>query len=154
MKENTRTITVNRSYELTIPPYSEWIGETELKRLASSSGSHFFDADTMRAFRSRLHDVLPGVDGWYFITSEKHVSYTSYASINEPRQYTIRRLRINTAGTDLSIDTIGEFQEYPTLGRARTAAKRYAKAGALICDQCGHSPEHAEWCHTRKAVNQ
>lgn len=131
---------------ITVPDYGTPLTPDDLVRLVQHSGSHYFDRDTMRGFKSRLHSVMAGPDGWYFVTSEKHEAYTSYASINEPRKYSVRRLRINSAGDDLRIDTLGEFQQYATLDRARTAARRYAKTGALICERCTGTPEHENWC--------
>ncbi len=85
-------------------------------------GSHFFDRNTLRFFRSRiLSDVFSGSGGVYFVTSEQF----EFRGQTEPRAYTVRQFHPETA----TIDTVGEFQTYPTAGRAKTAAKRFAKAG-------------------------
>ena len=152
MTKKTRQITITTTRTLDVPEYGTHLDAVTLKKLVSDSGSHYFDADTMRGFKSRLHDIIAGPDGWYFITSEKHEAYTSYRVINEPRKYSVRRLRINTKGDDLSIDTLGEFQQYPSLGTARTAARKFAKTGALICEHCTGTPEHESWCRTQQQV--
>lgn len=74
---------------------------------------HWFDADTMRFFSSRVGDTVIG--GRYFITSERNE--TPY-SPHEPRLYTIRE-----AFSDASIDTVGEFQGYATRKQAERAAR-------------------------------
>jgi hypothetical protein len=150
-------ITVIHKRELSVPSYGTYIDQYTLTSLVRDSGSHFFDPDTMRSFRSRLHDIVPGVDGWYFITSEKHEYHGgSYGvSANEPRKYTIRRLRINEDNTDLVLDDIDGFQAYSTLNRARTAAKRYAAAGVTLCPRCQRSPGHHEsYCTVGKDGEQ
>lgn len=75
---------------------------------------HWFDADTMRFFSTRLGSDVIG--GRYFITSERNET-PGYPS--GPRLYTIRE-----AFADASIDTVGEFQGYST----RKAAERAARA--------------------------
>ncbi len=78
----------------------------DLTRHAKECGSHFFDADTMRYFRSRLcHNVTRvyrysgvtwqnhtgrDVDGFLFITSERHEYQTDAGFHQEPRRYTVR----------------------------------------------------------------
>lgn len=83
-------------------------------------GSHFFDKDTMRFFRSRLIDCTYTIPGGtcVFITSEQNVTYhPTYRK--EPRRYTVRTFNTLTG----SIDTVGEFQEHTTLYKARKAWK-------------------------------
>lgn len=130
------TLQLRRDRTLDVPEYGKWIDQHQLQDLVRRSGSHFFDDDTIRYFRSRLHDVRPGPDGWYFITSEKHVAWTSYGSINEPRKYTLRRLSVNDDNTDLCIDEYEEFQYFATLQRARTALKYAVERGTKPCSVC------------------
>jgi hypothetical protein len=82
----------------------------EFIELSKASGNHFFDKDTMRFFRSRILDYDP-ITG-YFITSEKGPSNS--------RAYTLRKADFSSG----DVDTIGQFQEYSTITRARTAFKR------------------------------
>lgn len=80
----------------------------EIKRANHDTGQHFFESSTMRFFGSR---IAPGViGGRFFITSEQRER-------DCPRLYTVR-----VAHDDSSIDTVGEFQGYPTLRAARKAA--------------------------------
>lgn len=130
------TLTINGSRTLDVPEYGTPIDIDQLQELVSRSGSHFFDRDTMRFFRSRVdYMVYPGADGWYFVTSEKHVSHTSYGTINEPRMYTVRRLSIN-AQPDLQLDEYEEFQHFKTLRGARACAERCTKSGTVKCPEC------------------
>lgn len=90
-----------------------------MKRANRDAGFHFFDADSMRFFRSR---IAPGViGGRFFVTSEQYVAVMS----NEkgPRLYTVREMR-----SDGSIETVGEFQAHRSLGAARNAALRAAQS--------------------------
>ena len=126
------TQTIVRTFQ--VPAYGESLDERELMKIVKDSGSHFFDDDNMRSFRSRLEDIVPGPDGWYFITSEKHVSH--FSGINEPRKYTVRRLSVNADHTDLDLHELDALQYYPTLRRARTALKRCRVEGTIICEDC------------------
>jgi hypothetical protein len=112
----------------------------ELIRLMKATGSHFFDKDTMRFFRSRVdYHVYAGVDGWYFVTSEKHVSHTSFGSINEPRLYTVRRMSIakcDNGSDNLYLYELEGFQQYRRLETARRRAKYYAEKSAALCPKC------------------
>ena len=87
-------------------------------------GRHWFDADTMRFFRSRLADVGYGaVDGSvYFVSSEQnHGMGGPYR-----RLYSVRRL----SGPKGDIRTVGKFQAYASSATAHKYAKGYA-AGNL-----------------------
>lgn len=85
----------------------------QLKLYARQHGSHFFDPDTMRFFRSRVGDKMyPAPDGIYFVTSEQY-------DASSPRLYTVRFM--NEKG---DISTIGEFQGYATGKAAAREAKR------------------------------
>lgn len=84
------TITIVNSRTLDVPEYGKPMHPDELRDLVTRSGSHFFDRDTMRWFKSRLEDVYAGPDGWYFVTSEKHEGPSiGGRRINEPRLYTV-----------------------------------------------------------------
>jgi hypothetical protein len=85
----------------------------EFKELNKSIGNYWFSPDSMRFFKSRIldWDIITG----YFITSEKGPSNV--------RRYSIRRANFETG----TVSTVSEFQEYPTLQRARTAYKRYLR---------------------------
>ena len=85
-----------------------------LKQYARECGSHFFDADTMRFFRSRVAPrVYHMATGIVFITSEQF-------DANSPRLYTVRIMREGA-----NFDDIDGFQAHSSLRQARAAAKRY-----------------------------
>lgn len=130
-------ITVKSEVTYDVADYGTPMGIDEIRSLVSRSGSHFFDRDTMRFFKSRVdYAVYTGKDGWYFVTSEKHVS--AYLHINEPRLYTVRCLRLeNYDGTPgIELYELENFQHYRSLNTARTAARHAAKHGAKICSAC------------------
>lgn len=84
----------------------------QLKVECKMTGSHFFDADTMRFFRSRIAPRITHTEqGIVFITSEQFDS-------NSPRLYTVRIMQENGQVKDF-----GGFQGYKTLQAARKAAK-------------------------------
>ena len=70
-----------------------------------AAGQHFFDADTMEFFNSKLESDL--IDGRFFITSERF-------DFDTAKQYTIR-----AAQDDGAIVTLGDFGQYQTLQDAR-----------------------------------
>lgn len=139
------TIRADR-FTIDVPDYGSRLDADNLRTLVTRAGSHFFDRDAMRAFRSRMDDyTYAAPDGWYFVTSEKHVAHTSYASINEPRMYTVRFLDIHD--NDLRLSELEAFQYFPTLQRARTAAKRAAQKPANWCLKCQYRLSTGVQCH-------
>jgi hypothetical protein len=80
----------------------------DARRANLAAGQHWFSADAMRFFRSRVHGPIIG-DG-YFVTSEQFDD-------DAPRRYTVRR--IDARG---HVSTVGESQAHATLTAARTAA--------------------------------
>ena len=60
--------------------------ETEYKNRTKNTG-HFFDADTMRFFRSRIGTVRIKDGIWYFVTSEKPP--------HGERGYCVRRMELD-----------------------------------------------------------
>lgn len=89
----------------------------DVKQRNAEIGHHFFDADTLRFFSSRIGGQLFG--GRYFITSERYDQTT-------PRRYTVRLVN-----PDGSIDTVGEFQQYATLDAARRAVSTLLNAETM-----------------------
>jgi hypothetical protein len=85
--------------------------------ITKASETHFFDADSMRFFKSRVYESQVVGHRVYFLTSEK-CDYT------DPRLYSVRYW---DAETDM-IDTVGEFQEHKTLATARRALARHLAA--------------------------
>lgn len=94
------------------------IGMDEVERIYSPGiGRHWFDAGSMRFFRTRLPQAAyKGDGGIYFVTSERFTS--SRGSL--PRAYSVRKL----VGPG-RIETIGEFNAM-TKAQANGMAKRLA----------------------------
>ena len=84
----------------------------EIKQANKDAGQCWFDAGTMRFFRSRVsHKVYPVKDGAYFVSSERLTD-------NSPRLHTVRR-----AYDDGSIENVGGFRGYTTGQQAHDAAQ-------------------------------
>ena len=100
-------------------PNHSWIGA--IKTHNTVQGYYFFNENTMRGFKSRVHSDVYG--GCVFVTSEKNSSWR----FDYPRAYTVRMITENG-----SIETIGEFQGFDT----RYSAHAYAKwVGEVISEQ-------------------
>jgi len=80
----------------------------EAKAISKANGGHFFDAQSMRFFNSKIESEL--IEGRYFITSERY-------ELDSPKLFTIRQ--ISEAGQIL--DDLGKFQEFDTLHGALVA---------------------------------
>ena len=94
-----------------------------IRRAAIGNGSHFFDADAMRFFGSKVYDDLYA--GRIFITSERDRSGGAWNGI---RCYTVRMTGPpRDSGEGFRLDTLGSFGQFLTLGTARTAAKRWGR---------------------------
>lgn len=78
---------------------------------------HFFSADTMRFFASRVLDgVYQGPGGVYFVTSEKR-SFSDYTRVYHVRSYD------PTTG---AVETAKGSVDYATAAQAKQSAKRFA----------------------------
>ena len=85
----------------------------EIKAANKKAGRFFFEADTLRFFRSR---ILPGViAGGFFITSEKDC-------LGSDRRYTVRLCK-----EDGDIETIGDFQQFSRADQARRAVVKLVR---------------------------
>lgn len=82
----------------------------DVKTANRTLGHHWFDADTMRFFHTRLCGGL--IAGRYFVSSEKGRHQTT-------RRYTVREVRENGA-----INTVGEFQGYASAAIAKAVVLR------------------------------
>ena len=123
---------LNRTKSVTMKQFIESGNylEDEIKRRAKKGSPHFFDADTMRFFSSRISEVM-WQDGdvknyqtnpIYFITSEADKGSVQHAG--SARAFTVRKI---DAGGD--INKVGEFQGYSTLNKARKAIKDITVVG-------------------------
>jgi len=71
--------------------------EYKNRRQTSGNVGHFFDADTMRFFKSRIGRARKCKSGiWFFVTSEKPP--------HGKRMYSVRKMEL-----DGDINTVGEF---------------------------------------------
>jgi hypothetical protein len=88
---------------------------SELKSEVKQCGSHWFDADTMRFFKSKVERVVyPNVseDATYFVSSEQ--------GPNGVRAWSVRKFH------KCSVRTVGEFQGYRNAAAAKAAARKAA----------------------------
>jgi hypothetical protein len=100
----------------------------DAKAIAKDQGSHFFDADTLRFFNSRVSEmVYSTTDGktMFFVTSER-MDWTT------PRLYTVRKATLGETGI-FDISTVGEFQEYMSRSGAHERAQR-ERLAAILAD--------------------
>ena len=87
--------------------------ETEARR----RGSHWFDAETLRFFGSRIHsEVYQGPGGVFFVSSEKS------GSGDAPRAFSVRQWFPASA----DVDTYGEVCSHSSRSTAHTAARTLA----------------------------
>lgn len=102
-------------------PKGQRVDIRDIKECASICKSHFFEADTMRFFNSRVGEnaYLDGNGGAYFTTSEK--------GPNGIRAYSVRHYDPERCG----VETVGKFQSYRSMNAAQTAAKRMATSSGL-----------------------
>jgi len=92
----------------------------QIERMSRAIGGHWFDADALRFFGSRVY--CPVLGGRFFVSSEKHPEEGRWDAV---RRYTVRECRNG------DIETVNDFGQYATLTAARNAAKR-AAAGAEL----------------------
>jgi hypothetical protein len=86
----------------------------QAKRAVRSAGGHWFDAETLRFFGSRIGGTVYSVpDGCLFVSSE-HTGFD-----RQGRAYSVRY--VSDAG---EVDTVGDFLQYRTREAAHSAAKR------------------------------
>lgn len=107
------------------------------------AGQHWFDADTLRFFASRIsHNLYRTPDGGaLFVSSEQYRSSRGSA----PRRYTLRRILRNG-----HVETVGEFQQYASgsgahKAAARTAATMDAGDVPVSCALCDRAIDAGEW---------
>lgn len=95
--------------------YPTFVSVYDLRGAVAESGSHFFDRDTLRFFRSRIGSNIYG--GRLFVTSEQ-------AGDDSSRRYTIRMVRQHIDRTQLDVTTVGGFQRYDSYAEAHKAARQ------------------------------
>ena len=96
-----------------------------LRAVTESTDSHFFDADTMRYFNSRLlGDVFP-LDGWETREGARFLFITSERFEDDPRQYSVRMLTLISVRDDRpAVQIDSDFDaRHDTAAQARKAAR-------------------------------
>lgn len=102
----------------------------DIRAIADYAGSHFFSADTMRAFSSRVLSGIVALDGheskpgarFLFVTSERHGD-------ESPRHYAVRMMTLGTnerGRGDVDILSVG--YNLPSAAQARAQLKKLATA--------------------------
>lgn len=85
----------------------------EIKAANTRAGYHFFKADTLRFFSSRISSTVYGHG--VIVTSERD----TYG--DQPRRYTVR-LALPTG----EVESLGEFEQFATSGQAHAFARKVA----------------------------
>ena len=90
----------------------EYVQMVEVRRIAERNGSHWFDADTMRFFDSRVsrHAIFDGELYWFVSSEQFHDHVNGY---HGAREYAIRTMTV-----DGDINTAGKLGEHSTSARA------------------------------------
>lgn len=90
----------------------------ELKALNARNGGCWFEASTMRFFRTRIESGI--IAGHYFITSEQREDDT-------PRNFTVRSFTAEGL-----VATVGEFHDHKTKADAMDALREHVKTTATV----------------------
>lgn len=86
-----------------------------IKDANKARGFHWFERDTMKAFKSKIYgSVYCGTNGVFFVSSEQFM--------DNPREYSVRQFHPATG----IVETYGNLGGYRTKAQAVAAAKRVA----------------------------
>ncbi len=100
-----------------VKPGDRWVEISIIEDANKRAGFHFFDAEAIRAFGSRLPSCgYQGTHEVYFVTSEKR------PRSDDPRGWTVRAI-----AADGSMETIGDFQAYGSYKSAERVAVKLAE---------------------------
>lgn len=105
-------------------PFDQINSIDDLITTSERLGGHFFDADTLKFFNSRVLSDLYMVDNsrGYFVTSERYE--------DEPRTYSVRRYVVthdDEKNSDyIDISSVDEGYQLPTSYQAKKMAKEFA----------------------------
>jgi hypothetical protein len=100
------------------------IETVSMRWIKAQASGPFFSPRAMKFFNSRLPDTgLRNGDRVFFWTSER----CDWAGDAE-RQFTLRMLDLVTG----KVDTVGEFQQYPTAAAAQAAVRNAARNGIEV----------------------
>jgi hypothetical protein len=107
----------------------------EVRSHARRSGSHWFDADTMRSFGSRIPDhARIGADGRaYFVSSERDTRYDGSAGAwNGERRYTLRAYDPAAGSVDNAERAPDGSFDHDAFGRYRSARSAATALRAIV----------------------
>ena len=91
------------------------VDRDELRAMSRAVGSHWFDADTMRLFRTRL----VGLPAWRDWDGKPAVLFiASDAPGDKPRRYTVRAF-VPGDGHSAGVQTVGGYGRFATAAAAR-----------------------------------
>ena len=102
--------------------YTRWTHEMLSDYYRVNPSGHYFDADTMRFFKSRIGQAAKVGDVWFFVTSERCDWGDGY-----PRMYTLRAFRVGQweqGSRKGTIRDLTSFQQFDTGGKANTRLRR------------------------------
>ncbi len=100
---------------------------SEVKTRAEKGSPHFFDADSMRFFSSRVSDLCWRLgEKIYFVTSEADRG-SHYEHSGTDRGWTVRAIDKNG-----DIQKWGEFQKHGSLREARNEIKGLIEAKKIV----------------------
>lgn len=89
---------------------------TEMKVANRNVGHYWFDKDTMKFWNSKVVSSLyEAHEAVYFVSSERQRE-------TWPAMFTVRKFNKVTS----HVETVGRFQQYESIDKARSAAKRAA----------------------------
>lgn len=107
-------------YSYSLPENARvWPSVGHMVEAVKASGSHYFDADAIRAFRARTDADL--FAGRFWVESRKYVN--TMTGDSAPREYMVAW--VSDYNGHLSIEKLGNF---PDLRQARKACARLARA--------------------------
>lgn len=91
------------------------VDRDELRTMTRATGSHWFDADTMRMWRTRLL----GLPAWRDWDGKPAVMFiTSDAPGSQPRRYSVRAF-VPNMDLHRAVQTVGDYGQFRTAAAAR-----------------------------------
>lgn len=116
---------------------------SDVKDRVKARGSHFFDADTMRSFGSRISgNVYPTDFGTYIVTSERDKGVMTSYGFAQAEGWATRNYTIRFVDLDGVFHEVNGFGHYHSWNGAQKGAARYQKTGHPSCEfaegKCSH----------------
>lgn len=100
----------------------------DVRAVADHAGSHFFDADTMSFWDSRLLDGVRALDGHETVPGARFLFVTSdrLEGRDRPRRYSLRHLTLGTVRNNRPSVDIERLSTYDSADQARKAMGEFA----------------------------